>query len=180
MVVTCSCKRGFCGEMYMGYEWNANILCVLIVTVLCAPGEDSTSWGFFVAAVYKRMKAREGQRSGLKKCFMTFFSRGLGGICNCSYWRKLQLEIIATVVATQGRSVYFGHGSTCIPSFILIGIHNHSQYFSTISNSFTKKSSTAFSKKSLRSRCDWPNFINDCFKTYWDWGCHCKHSTFFP
>lgn len=141
---------------------------------LVCNGEDSKSWGFFVVAVYRGMELREGQRSCLEKCFITFFFGGLGGMCNCSYWKKkLQLEIIATVVVKQGRIMCFGNWSTCICSFILIGIHNHFKYFSTIFNSLTKKSSTAFSKKILRCRCDWPNFINDCFKAYWDWGCHC-------
>lgn len=49
------------------------------------------------------------------------------------------------VAATQGGSVYFGNSSTCVCSLILLGIHNILKHFPPISNSFTKKSSTAFS-----------------------------------
>lgn len=116
-------------------------------------GLPSQKWG--------RERVRQG--SGPWKCFMTFSPTEV-------IVRKT--EIIATAASTQGKFVYYGNQSTCIHSFSLESTTIWNTFLPFLTASLRKAPQLSL-RKVLRSRCDWPNFINDGFKAYWDWGCLC-------
>lgn len=71
--------------MSIQHQWNANILYVQIVKVLCAIREASTSWDFFMAAVAGEWEW-DRVRDLVQKLFHGFLLLWL--------WRGMQLWLL--------------------------------------------------------------------------------------
>lgn len=148
--------------------------CIARWGVLFSVRESSMSWDCLPSALERRMKVRESQGSGVKKCFVVFFPLALEG-CITAVIRGNTIITTASAAAMQGWPLYSENWSTCICPLILLGIHNNLKYFPLFPTASLRKSPQLSLRKVLRSRCDWPNFINDGFKA-----ATAKHNTSLP
>ena len=134
----------------------------------------STSWGCLPSAVERRKKVRESQ-AGIwsEKMFHGFFPLWL--------WRNVPLQLLWEIQLEISNSGSYPGQVRVLRKlkylYLLLYLAWNLQQLEILSPPFPtaslRKAPQLSLQNILRSSCDWPNFINDGFKAWWDWGCLC-------